>query len=214
MMTYGEFVEFLFNRADERKEWYFAEDFVQPEFEADVQIDFATRVFTDAEQLAGKYTESQFCLGLNYLINPACSNFCYSFVDTSVEEVKRVSVVDSMYAVFKGVFNEKCTELSSERAAIGPATFSFLCYMWWDVFPRHGTPHNVDLESTDRAILITLEKIMSLDSLGCKESALHGLGHWYSARPEFVERVIDRNSAKIPMALRKYSKNAREGRVQ
>jgi hypothetical protein len=214
MMTYGEFVEFLFNRAGDRKEWYFAEDFVQPEFEADVQVDFATRVFTDAEQLARKYTERQFCLGLNYLINPACSSFCYSFVDTSVEEVKRVSVIDSMYTVFKEVFNDKCTELSSKSAAVGPATFSFLCYMWWDVFPRHGTPPNVDLESTDRAILITLEKIMSLDSLGCKESALHGLGHWYFAQPEFVERVIDRNGEKMPMALREYSKNAREGRVR
>ncbi len=214
MMTYDEFVEFLFNRADDRKEWYFAEDFVQPEFEADVQIDFATRVFTDAEQLARKYTESQFCLGLNYLINPACSSFCYSFVDTSVEEVKRVSVVDSMYAVFKGVFNEKCTELSSEKGAVGPAYFQLSMLHVVGRVSRHGTPHNVDLESTDRAILITLEKIMSLDSLGCKESALHGLGHWYSARPEFVERVIDRNSAQIPMALREYSKNAREGRVQ
>jgi hypothetical protein len=214
MMTYGEFVEFLFSRADDRKEWYFAEDFVQPEFEADMQVDFATRIFTDAEWLASKYTESQFCLGLNYLINPACSSFCYSYVDTSVEDAKRVSVVDSMYAVFNKVFNEKCTELSSESATIGPANFSFLCYMWWDVFPRHGAPPNLDLESTDRTILATLEKIMSLDSLGCKESALHGLGHWHSARPELVERVIDRNSAKIPVALREYSKSARKGSVQ
>jgi hypothetical protein len=213
-MTNKEFVQFLFDRPDDSKEWYFAEDFIPPQLDAQTQVAFAREVLTDAELHAEIFTERQFCLGYNYLINPACSAHCYSYLDTSINESERISVVVSMYNVFSLVFDRKCVGAASDRTDLTAATYEYLCYMWWDVFPRHGIPANSSLAGTDRTILTTLEKMLLLHSLACIESALHGLGHWHAARPDFVERTIDCKLSQIPGPLRKYAKSARAGSVQ
>lgn len=213
-MTYEEFVDFLFQRHKDDEEWYFAEDFVPPKLNSETQVLFAIQIFNNAEIYAKRFTEQQFCLGLNYLINPAAGWYCYSYLESSVEETVRLSLFNSMYDVFSLVFDERCKELVSNRVDLPSATYSYMCYMWWDVFPRHGIPFESYLQETDHTIQRLLARTLTLESLGCKESALHGLSHWHAASPDFVEEAIAKASPQIPESLKEYAKLARTGGVQ
>ena len=61
-----------------------------------------------------------------------------------------------------------------------------------------------------------MEWTLQLDSIPCRESALHGLGHWQHAYPEQVGEIIDRFSMshrQLPEKLQAYMMNAYTGYV-
>jgi hypothetical protein len=213
-MDFGEFVSFIFERSDDRREWYFDPEFINPELSASKAVQFSSSVFSNIRVYANQFTEGQLSLGLNYLINPSCSSNCYSFLDASLDEVTRISAIASMYDVFQYVFTKIASEMPTHNVQTPPYTYNYICYMWWDVFPRHGIPMQRDLKGIDNVILDTLRKILMLNSIACKESALHGLAHWHTAYPEFVQQTIDSMSSGIPVQLKKFAGNARAGSVQ
>ncbi len=58
---------------------------------------------------------------------------------------------------------------------------------------------------------------LCLNSDACRESALHGLGHWHLYHSDKVEDIIDdflASPAKVSCKLREYALAAREGVVQ
>src|SRR5882762_7500623 len=160
VMDLDKFVSFIFARPDDHKEWYFAEDFIDPNLSADTAVELSGRVFSDIGDYANRFTEAQLSLGLNYLINPSCSSFCYSFLQSSVTEAARMSAIASMYNVFQCVFTKIASEMPSHNVHTPPYSYNYVCYMWWDVFPRHGIPTQRDLKGIDNAILDTLRKIL------------------------------------------------------
>jgi hypothetical protein len=50
--------------------------------------------------------------------------------------------------------------------------------MWWDGFPCLARADDPNLTMMQDTALRTMARILSLKSLACEESALHGLGHW------------------------------------
>jgi hypothetical protein len=61
-----------------------------------------------------------------------------------------------------------------------------------------------------------MESTLQIDSIACRESALHGLGHWQRAYPARVGEIIDRFSMRqpdLPEKLRAYMVNAYVGYV-
>ena len=62
-----------------------------------------------------------------------------------------------------------------------------------------------------------MEFALGLESVACRESALHGLGHWSGDYPDFVhglfDRFIETNPGERPDLIT-YAKNAREGSIQ
>jgi hypothetical protein len=88
--------------------------------------------------------------------------------------------------------------------------------MWWDIIPIAGQPDNPAQAELDGEILRVMESTLQLDSIACRESALHGLGHWQHAYPERVGEIIDKFSMdflNIPKPLQEYMKNAYVGHV-
>jgi hypothetical protein len=119
-----------------------------------------------------------------------------------------------MHHVFSAVFASRCSDTLSHITPTPLISYNGICYMWWDVLPRHGVPARQDLRAIDEAILETLAKILSPDSVACKESALHGLGHWHVRYPEGVEGIIERFASRIPAELKQYARDARTGGIQ
>ena len=119
-----------------------------------------------------------------------------------------------MFNVFDKVFNRTCCDLVRQRGAASGLDYGYICHMWWDIFPRHGIPYDSGMTAIDTTILEILERLLLLDGIACKESGLHGLGHWHVAYPERVEEIIDRNLSSIPMPLSEYAALARQGDVQ
>jgi hypothetical protein len=213
-MNFQQFVAFLFERPDGERDWYFEDGFAVPDMDAQTAVAHTTRLFNSIDLYAGKLTERRFCLGMDYLINPSASDHCYYFVDAAVPESDKVALFASMYDVFSSVFAHKCSDTLSHIAPTPHISYNGICYMWWDVLPRHGIPAQQEFRAIDAAILGTLVKILQLQSSACQEAALHGLGHWHVGYPEFVERVIDDHAARIPAQLQPYAGNARIGHVQ
>ena len=213
-MTYQEFLNFLFERELSAPGWYFAEDFIEPDITGGEFIKFFNYLFEDIQKIYIRYNEPSFCLGINYVINNFCGDLCYYLLDESILETDRLSSIASMFNIFDKVFQEKCVFMNEkEYKSSSVPTYQWLCYMWWDIFPRHGVPFKQALKLTDETILKTIEKILLLDNLACKESALHGLGHWCSAYPEVIERIISANRSKIPDSLTNLADKALLGRL-
>jgi hypothetical protein len=213
-VTFDQFANFIFDHSPSPVEWYLAEDFVPPELRPEIAVVYTKDLFANARMYANKYSESQFCSGLEYLVNPACSDHCYFLLDQSVKAQNRIEVMTAMYEVFDGVFANKCNDVLMHSTSGQGNRYNYICYMWWDVFPRHGAPAKRELANTDRQILNVLARIVELKSVACKEAALHGLGHWYFGYPELVEEIIDANRSSIPANLVQYAQDARVGRVQ
>ena len=79
-----------------------------------------------------------------------------------------------------------------------------------------GQPDNPERTEIDKEILGVLESTLNLDSIACRESALHGLGHWHLSYPKQVEAIIstfleDHNG--LRKELQTYAMNAYGGCV-
>jgi hypothetical protein len=212
-MDYKAFVDFLFNR-DSSAEWYFDLGFESPDLPAEVVATYATRLFQNIGGYADALSERTVCLGLNFVINPSCSNFSFAFFDVSVPERSRIDLIASMFEVFRQCFSRKCSNQLSHKETVASLTYNNVCYMWWDVLPRHGVPQQPALESADAAIIDVLTKILALDSIACVESAIHGLGHWHAAYPDSVAKIIRASAPMLPSSLRAYAAAALAGNIQ
>jgi hypothetical protein len=72
------------------------------------------------------------------------------------------------------------------------------------------------LRGIDDAILYVMARTLRLESEACRESALHGLGHWHRAHPDRTTRIIDgwlAGAPRISPELRQYALGARRGCV-
>ena len=91
-----------------------------------------------------------------------------------------------------------------------------VCYMWWDIIAISGHPEDPTLKEFDQDILWLMESTLQLDSIACRESALHGLGHWQHEYPQQVGEIINRFSMShrnLRKELETYMKNAFVGHV-
>lgn len=116
--------------------------------------------------------------------------------------------------MFQYWFETKCEPIlsNSKKQLYNPV--NFLCYMWWDILPRHGIPwqkHNVEI---DQAILRMLNKILKQSNIACVESAIHGLGHWSVGYPDEVRSMLSDSHKHIPVELHDYLRKAKKGRIQ
>ena len=120
----------------------------------------------------------------------------------------------SLYTLFEQCFARRCSPHLSHLDEPGANLLNVLCYMWWDIYPAHYTSsQNVE---EHEILLGVMEKVLRMDSDACRESALHGLGHWQMGYPERVRATIDeflaRNQAIRP-ELKHYALQARQGQV-
>jgi hypothetical protein len=72
------------------------------------------------------------------------------------------------------------------------------------------------LRGIDDAIPHVMARTLRLASEACRESALHGLGHWHRAHPDRATTIIDAWLAGDPCIspeLRQYALSARRGCV-
>jgi hypothetical protein len=209
-------MDFLFCRPNDELEWYFLPDHDEPQISASRIVELSREVFENISDMANKFTERQVCMGLSYLISSSASSCPYGYFDDSVSEKSRVQAIASMRVVFRDLFSRQCKQTVRYRDFPngGAFTYAETCYMWWDIFPRHGVPTNPGIKPIDDAIVSTIGDILFIDNFACKESALHGLGHWALARSEDVELLIAQSLPSIPRALATYAAAARVGDVE
>ena len=74
-----------------------------------------------------------------------------------------------------------------------------------------------DHREMERSVLKLMQRTLDIDHLACRESALHGLGHWKFEHPDEVELIIDnwleKHKNTISNPLKEYAEAARTGRI-
>ncbi len=152
--------------------------------------------------------------GLRAIVDTTATMLPYSIFAEDVPASLRADVLGKMYTVFAEIFARRCDQTLASRAVAPRSPWNQLCFMWWELLPRHGVPSEAFLEETDLAIVRLIGATLDVNHIACKESALHGLALWYAARPDDVRRAIDKNACFIPLALSDYALAARAGNLQ
>lgn len=214
-MDITEFTQYLYERPIDGEEWYFSDGHEDLSLQKDQLVRLAAQAFKGAAKAANQFDEKQVCMGLRYLVNPSCGPIPYLYLDASIDFSIRSNAITSMQDLFRNLFAKLSNKNALYRACGGlPLSYRETCYMWWEMFPRHGVPRRADMEETDTVICQTISSILEIDNLACQESALHGLGHWYSSRPDEVSEAIKSFLPHAPVALKEYAIDAMRGRVQ
>jgi len=89
--------------------------------------------------------------------------------------------------------------------------------MWWDIIPLcpPSSAHEPRTPLHDE-ILAVLAELLELPHDACRESALHGLGHWALNDPAaktVIDGFLDRSEGLRPELLA-YARTARTGCIQ
>ena len=183
---------------------------------ADLTLAHLTRLFNDPAGYLEQFDDAQLNQGFWYLVSNSGSNHMFALTDTSAPLRSRIRCLESFSSLFAKLFAVRCSNRLSHLNPPDPSPLNGACYMWWDIIPFSGAPDDPSRKGLDAAALSVMEETLSLDSLACRESALHGLGHWQHCYPERVGEIIGRAMSRPkgwPQELTVYARDARRGCV-
>jgi hypothetical protein len=191
------------------------------DLEPEVTIAYLTNLFENAARVLQPFSDTQIKEGLWYLANES-SDPMYELLNLDVSWAERKRCISSIFTLFEHFFAQRCSPhlshldtLQTDTSNVSP--LNLICYMWWDIFPTWGKPGDPAYKEIDEALLDTMRRSLALSSDACRESALHGLGHWHLHYPTQVEGIIDQfleSSPHLRVELKAYAQAARAGRVQ
>lgn len=202
-LSFDDWVAHAFDHAVADRAWYFELDTPVWAGPAPLTLAHLTRLFGDPVR----------CLAL---VSSSGSDHMFALTDASAPLANRVRCLESFTSLFEKLFAVRCSPHLSHIDQPGAGPLNAACYMWWDLLPLSGAPADPSRWEIDAAALSVMEATLGLDSLACRESALHGLGHWYHAYPERVGDIIERalgGAAGWPPALTRYAGIAKTGCV-
>lgn len=217
-LTFDQWLAYVFDHPvdDTKQEWYWDPEADWWDCPAADTIQFLTQAFENASVVFQPYSDAQLNQGLWFVVSNACSNHMFAFTEASVPWPARQRCIYSIHQLFEQCFAKRCTPHLSHLDEPGAGSLNPVCYMWWDLIPIYGKPDDPTRKELDQDILRVLESTLQLDSIACRESALHGLGHWQHQYPEKVGEIIDKFSMRqgeLPEKLRAYMINAYTGYV-
>ena len=218
-LSYEDWVDYVFAHAVPFYEqaWY-----LQPEADwwtpqPGQAIDYLAQLFENPEPLAEQFSDSQIAQGLHYLVDNGAGAYCRYLTDASVPLAARLACIETFSTLFARLFQPRCEPILSHLDEPGGNPLNRICYMWWDIMPLGATATPSKPDPIHDACLAEMRETLRLPNPACQESALHGLGHWAHAYPEFAAATIDAYLAANPALrpeLARYAEAARPGCVQ
>jgi hypothetical protein len=219
-LSFEDWIRYVFDHPVDATmpEWYWQEDRVFWDAAANptITVTYLTSLFANSVANLAAYTDAQINQGLWYISSNACSMHMFALTDKRIPREKRIDCLEAIYTLFAELFRPRCSAnlaYLDERTQGTPNPLDSICYMWWDVIPMHGRSAG---DCADTAIEVMADTLQ-LGSDACRESALHGLGHWHYYAPERIELIIDNFLKHVKDArpeLILYAQRARIGYVQ
>ena len=216
--TFEEWLSYVFDHpvSDLNQAWYWDLDRDWWDENPADCIRFMTRAFENASTVLAPYSDAQLNQGLWFIVSNACSNHMFALLDENMPWPERQRCIRSIRQLYEQCFARRCSPHLSHVDEPGANPLNLVCYMWWDLIPIAGRPDDPTRRAMDEEILQVMESTLQLDSIPCREGALHGLGHWQHEYPQRVGEIIDRFSMtrpELPEKLRTYMINAYTGYV-
>ena len=208
-------IEWVFAHPVTDPEWYLSETVERWTASPVTVVDYITRLFEEAPTHLEAFSDAQADQGLWFLAMGAFTEGLSLLWEDGVLESQRSRCLRSIYTLFERYFAVHCSPPFSDA---GENPLNMSCYMWWDLLHHHAdSPDGRKGSDMDPEVLSTLERILKLEHDACRQSALHGLGHWHQWRPFEVAEIIQRfleNNPQLTPELRDYALEARSGKVQ
>jgi hypothetical protein len=214
-VVFEAWVQHVFDHEVREPAWYFDPDAPGWDGSPETTVAYVTRLLESPAPILDRFDDAQLNQGFWYLVG-AGSSYMFTLTNPAVPSPARLRCVRSFEPVFRTLFASRCSPHLSHLDQPGANPLNAACYMWWDILPVAGAPHDQTRRDLDAAALEVMEAILRLDSLPCRESALHGLGHWARCYPGRAQQIIDAFLGRqpgSPAELVAYAKRARNGHV-
>jgi len=176
----------------QRLAWFFDSDAVWWNPKPPTAIDFLTRLFNAPAVLTERFSDAQIAQGLTYLLNTGAVGDNGWFYSSEVPASARKACIAATFNLFSEIFQPRCAPVLGHLSKVESTPLNSVAYMFWDVFPCVALPEDAHRLELQLGTLAVMERILSLDSIACVESALHGLGHAHAYYPGEAEQIIDR----------------------
>lgn len=221
-MEYAEWIDGIFNREPVNE---FELDWTD-EFEEKIYyLSLTERARLIAETLENcgrdlmRFSNEQIAGGIGLILWEGYDMGGFRDPSVSVEDKRRM--IAGISTLYRDIFAVRCWD-EDGNLRMKENRLHFRCYMFWDAgtISLYGLKEQGEEQKIlEDAVFDVLEKALYLPHYGCRQSALHGLGHTFSRYDSYgrrVEQIIDRflESTPIDGELLEYALNAREGWVQ
>jgi hypothetical protein len=213
--SFEHWVDCLFGRPGEYPPSFATVDDEYPLLQPETALEYVTRLFSDAGTHLARFDDAQLNQGLWELVG--ASGDVHPMLFSELPWPERKQGILSISALYESLFLPRCSPHLSHMDDSGASPLNSICYMWWDIFPTWGQPGEAQFAQRDTTLLEVMSRTLELDSVACRESALHGLGHWHIHYPAETTRIIevflDREGELEPDLLT-YARSASAGCVQ
>ena len=172
--------------------------------------------FERSGELLEPFVDEQVNQGLSMLLHAGAPAALSVLASPELSPALRERAFDSVFRLFEDVFAVRCSNALGHLEVETGGPLNSMAYLWWDLFPLRPDADSPDGLATDELVLGLLDRVLSLRSDACRESALHGLARWHVKYPERVQETIDRfiwAERGVRTPLRNYAYAARHGDV-
>ncbi len=216
--SFDEWLKWVFDHpvaGDKEKEWWWAEPDAdeggrwldRPPVQA---LTFVTKLFENPVGHLSRYSDGQIDQGLWFIVHGANSKHFEWLMDGRIDLGLRKRCIRSIENLSRTLFAPRC----SDEVIHGTRPLDSICYMLWDL-AIHGSYPEVRDREIDGESVNTLARIITMPSIACQRSALHGLGHLvFDARIgcDIIQKYLDDNPD-LRGDIRKYAEQALLGKV-
>lgn len=197
-------------------EWYWDTDAPQWDGTNEQSAQYISDTFENSGELLARFSDEQLNQGFWFFLSGPRSDIMHALVDEKVPLTVRLRALRSFVSVFEQVMARRCSAHLSHLDEAGARPLNAACYMWWDLLPFCGEPENPARSTFDSEVLPVLRRILAIPHDACRESALHGIGHWVENYPD-IGRIVDDFLSKetnLRPEIIAYALAAKNGNVQ
>jgi hypothetical protein len=209
----SEWIAYLFNHPVTDPAWHQAMDAPRWQDAAGQVAELIAATFERSGELLARFADAQLDQAFGYLLGSSDHMLC--LVDAKVPLFVRLRALRSFVPLFEQVMAQRCSPHLGHLGEPGANPLNRACYMWWDILPVCGCPELPERAAFDQEALQVLERLLAIPHDACRESALHGIGHWVTYYPRLgtVARNFVRQNAGVRPELVAYARAASQGCV-
>jgi hypothetical protein len=217
-----DWIDHVFDHAVSDPPWYYASAHATPtpcalEKRGEDVVEHIAETFENAGELLSRFSDEQLGQGFWYLFYPGETSFMETLLDSGILLESRRRALRSSVPVFEQVMARRCSSSLSHLpdTDANANDLNSACYMWFDVLLDRFRPQKLREGQLDADLIATLGAILAIPHDACRESALHGIGHWVRHYPELagiVDQFLKNNPA-LPPELVAYARDAKAGNV-
>jgi hypothetical protein len=208
-------VNFLFDHPVTEPEWYWAENAPEWTGRRERIPELIAEIFENAGDVLSSFSDEQLSQGLWFLAGDAPQELLLALLDGEVPLAARLRALRSFVPLFEQIMSKRCSPHLAHLDESGASPLNSACYMWWDMMPIGACPVESKRAEFDSTAILTMRNILAIPHDACRESALHGIGHWVVSYPQagaIVDDFLALNNGLRP-ELVEYAKRAKAGNV-